>query len=52
MAKQKSGYLLHTAISDSSNMPPVNTQEEKVIAPWLQVAGHLKSFISEMMNKT
>ena len=52
MAKQKSGYLLQTAISYSSNVPPVNTQEEKVIAPWLQVAGHLNSLINEMMNET
>ncbi|MEO0356963.1 MAG: phosphoglycerate dehydrogenase [Pseudomonadota bacterium] len=50
VAEQMSDYLLTGAVTNALNMPSVTAEEARVMGPWLQLAGHLGSFIGQMTD--
>ncbi|WP_146347989.1 phosphoglycerate dehydrogenase [Falsiphaeobacter marinintestinus] len=51
VAEQMSNYLLTGAVENALNMPSVTAEEAKVMGPWVQLAGHLGSFIGQMTDE-
>ena len=51
VAEQMSDYLLTGAVQNALNMPSVTAEEAKVMGPWIQLAGHLGSFIGQMTDE-
>ena len=51
VAEQMANYLLTGAVENALNMPSVTAEEAKVMGPWLQLAGHLGSFIGQMTDE-
>ncbi|NNF23673.1 MAG: phosphoglycerate dehydrogenase [Rhodobacteraceae bacterium] len=51
VAEQMSDYLLTGAVSNALNMPSVTAEEAKVMGPWVQLAGHLGSFVGQMTDE-
>ena len=51
VAEQMSDYLLTGAVSNALNMPSVTAEEAKVMGPWLELAGHLGSFVGQMTDE-
>ncbi len=51
VAEQMSDYLLTGAVTNALNMPSVTAEESKVMMPWLQLSGHLGSFIGQMTDE-
>ena len=46
-----SDYLLTGAVTNALNMPSVTAEEAKVMGPWLELSGHLGSFIGQMTDE-
>jgi D-3-phosphoglycerate dehydrogenase len=51
VAEQMSDYLLTGAVTNALNMPSVTAEEAKIMGPWLELAGHLGSFVGQMTNE-
>ncbi|MEL6619167.1 MAG: phosphoglycerate dehydrogenase [Pseudomonadota bacterium] len=51
VAEQMANYLLTGAVENALNMPSVTAEEAKVMGPWVQLAGHLGSFIGQMTDE-
>ncbi|WP_425044358.1 phosphoglycerate dehydrogenase [Primorskyibacter sp. S87] len=51
VAEQMSNYLLTGAVENALNMPSVTAEEAKVMGPWIQLAGHLGSFVGQMTDE-
>ena len=51
VAEQMSDYLLTGAVTNALNMPSVTAEEAKVMGPWLNLSGHLGSFIGQMTDE-
>jgi D-3-phosphoglycerate dehydrogenase len=51
VAEQMADYLLTGAVSNALNMPNVTAEEAAVMGPWIQLAGHLGSFIGQMTDE-
>lgn len=51
VAEQMSDYLLTGAVTNALNMPSVTAEEAKVMAPWIQLGGHLGAFIGQMTDE-
>jgi len=51
VAEQMSDYLLTGAVTNALNMPSVTAEEAKVMGPWINLAGHLGSFIGQMTDE-
>lgn len=51
VAEQMSVYLLTGAVTNALNMPSVTAEEAKVMGPWLNLSGHLGSFIGQMTDE-
>ncbi len=51
VAEQMSDYLLTGAVTNALNMPSVTAEEAKVMAPWIQLAGHVGNFIGQMTDE-
>ena len=51
VAEQMSDYLLTRAVTNALNMPSVTAEEAKVMGPWLELSGHLGSFIGQMTDE-
>jgi D-3-phosphoglycerate dehydrogenase / 2-oxoglutarate reductase len=51
VAEQMSDYLLTGAVSNALNMPSVTAEEAAVMGPWLKLAQHLGSFVSQMTDE-
>ena len=51
VAEQMSDYLLTGAVSNALNMPSVTAEEAAVMGPWIDLAGHLGSFIGQMTDE-
>jgi D-3-phosphoglycerate dehydrogenase len=51
VAEQMANYLLTGAVENALNMPSVTAEEAKVMGPWLQLAGHLGSFVGQMTDQ-
>lgn len=51
VAEQMSDYLLTGAVTNALNMPSVTAEEAKVMGPWIDLAGHLGSFIGQMTDE-
>ena len=51
VAEQMSDYLLTGAVTNALNMPSVTAEEAKVMGPWLELSGHLGSFIGQMTDE-
>ena len=51
VAEQMSDYLLTGAVTNALNMPSVTSEEAKVMGPWLNLSGHLGSFIGQMTDE-
>lgn len=51
VAEQMSDYLLTGAVTNALNMPSVSAEEAKVMGPWLELSGHLGSFIGQMTDE-
>ncbi|MFT7593858.1 MAG: D-3-phosphoglycerate dehydrogenase [Paracoccaceae bacterium] len=51
VAEQMSDYLLTGAVTNALNMPSVTAEEAKVMGPWIELAGHLGSFIGQMTDE-
>lgn len=51
VAEQMSNYLLTGAVENALNMPSVTAEEAKVMGPWVNLAGHLGSFIGQMTDE-
>ncbi len=51
VAEQMSNYLLDGAVENALNMPSMTAEEAKVMGPWVQLAGHLGSFIGQLTDE-
>ncbi|MEM6824316.1 MAG: phosphoglycerate dehydrogenase [Pseudomonadota bacterium] len=51
VAEQMSDYLLTGAVTNALNMPAITAEEAKVMGPWVQLAGHLGSFIGQLTEE-
>ncbi|MFA5539536.1 MAG: NAD(P)-dependent oxidoreductase, partial [Gemmobacter sp.] len=51
VAEQMSDYLLTGAVQNALNMPSVTAEEATVMGPWIQLAGHLGSFVGQMTDE-
>ncbi|RFP91027.1 phosphoglycerate dehydrogenase [Rhodobacteraceae bacterium 63075] len=51
VAEQMSNYLLSGAVENALNMPSVTAEEAKVMGPWINLAGHLGSFIGQLTDE-
>lgn len=51
VAEQMSDYLLTGAVQNALNMPSVTAEEAKVMGPWIELAGHLGNFTSQMTDE-
>ncbi len=51
VAEQMSDYLLDGAVENALNMPSMTAEEAKVMGPWVNLAGHLGSFIGQMTDE-
>src|SRR6056297_2279355 len=51
VAEQMANYLLDGAVENALNMPSMTAEEAKVMGPWVQLAGHLGSFIGQLTDE-
>jgi D-3-phosphoglycerate dehydrogenase len=51
VADQMSNYLLNGAVENALNMPSMTAEEARIMGPWVQLAGHLGSFIGQMTDE-
>jgi D-3-phosphoglycerate dehydrogenase len=51
VAEQMSDYLLTGAVTNALNMPSVTAEEAKIMGPWIELAGHLGSFVGQMTDE-
>ena len=51
VAEQMSDYLLTGAVQNALNMPSVTAEEAKVMGPWVELAGHLGSFVGQLTDE-
>ncbi len=51
VAEQMSNYLLTGAVENALNMPSVTAEEARVMGPWINLAGHLGSFIGQLTDE-
>ncbi|MEM8729170.1 MAG: ACT domain-containing protein, partial [Pseudomonadota bacterium] len=51
VAEQMSNYLLTGAVENALNMPSVTAEEAKVMGPWVELSGHLGTFIGQMTDE-
>jgi D-3-phosphoglycerate dehydrogenase len=51
VAEQISDYLMTGAVTNALNMPNVTAEEAKVMDPWLTLADHLGTFISQLTSE-
>ncbi|MBC6442656.1 MAG: phosphoglycerate dehydrogenase [Rhodobacteraceae bacterium] len=51
VAAQMSNYLLDGAVENALNMPSMTAKEAKVMGLWVQLAGHLGTFIGQMTDE-
>jgi D-3-phosphoglycerate dehydrogenase len=48
VAEQMANYLNDGAVENALNMPSMTAEEAKIMRPWVNLAGHLGSFIGQM----
>jgi D-3-phosphoglycerate dehydrogenase len=51
VAEQMSNYLLDGAVENALNLPSMTAEEAKVMGPWVDLAGHLGSFIGQLTDE-
>jgi D-3-phosphoglycerate dehydrogenase len=51
VADQMANYLNTGAVENALNMPSVTAEEAKIMGPWVDLAGHLGSFIGQMTDE-
>ena len=44
-------YLNDGAVENALNMPSMTAEEAKIMRPWVNLAGHLGSFIGQMTDE-
>jgi len=51
VAEQMANYLNDGAVENALNMPSMTAEEAKIMRPWVNLAGHLGSFIGQMTDE-
>jgi len=51
VAEQMANYLNEGAVENALNMPSMTAEEAKIMRPWVNLAGHLGSFIGQMTDE-
>lgn len=51
VAEQMSDYLLNGAVTNAINMPSITAEEAPVLAPFIELAKHLGSFVGQMTDE-
>ena len=51
VAEQMANYLNDGAVENALNMPSMTSEEAKIMRPWVNLAGHLGSFIGQMTDE-
>ena len=51
VAEQMANYLNEGAVENALNMPSMTAEEAKIMQPWVNLAGHLGSFIGQMTDE-
>ncbi len=51
IAEQISDYLLDGAVRNALNMPSITAEEAPRLMPWVELAGHLGSFVGQLTDE-
>ena len=51
VADQMAEYLLQGSVSNALNMPSISAEDHQRMAPWLELAEHLGSFVGQMTDE-